>query len=458
MRISINCKQHPTRAVTTACLIVLAASADLFGQVPVLIERQKLVASDGNASDKFGTAIDREGDTLIIGAPEHYTNVLPGSFYVFTRDGAGPWTEQVRVFSDLQPGQAEVGDQFGDELALEGDTLLVGAPLAELDGTTFVGRVYVFLRNAEGVWVQQQTLLPGDPNDSSFGRHIELVGDTAVITSVLHAFIYARDAAGIWSPLTELTGTGFESVGPVAFDGQTIVLGNGGFPAGDPQAVVFTNSGGGWSVSGSIVTPQGQMSSVADITFEGDHVALGLLDLADQDRVFVFQRDGSGAWVQQAMLDPDNIDDSFGIDVALRDGVLLAGAAHGGSNGIVHGFGRNASGEWTQTLQLNHADSFAGSFGAEIHFEDGLPVIGAPADHQNGPFAGAVYVFDEIRAAAAGDIDGDGDIDMADVAMFVDVLLETNADPQHVARSDLNADGVVDARDVPSLLTALLET
>ena len=456
MRIAINGARYPAPALTTACLIMLAVSSDSIGQVPVVTEIQKLVASDGNDSDKFGTAIDREGDTLIIGAPEHYTNVLAGSFYVFTRNGAGPWTEQARVFSDFQPGQAEVGDQFGEELALEGDTLLVGAPLAEQGGTTFLGRVYVFSRNAEGVWVPQQTIIPEDPNDRSFGIHIELVGDTAVITSSFHALIYTRDAAGIWSPQTELTGTSFASVGPVAFDGQTIVLGNGASPAVAPQAVVFTNSGGGWSVAGSIVTPEGQLSSVADLALDGDQVALGLLDLADQDRVFVFQRDGSGAWVQQAMLDPDNIDDSFGIDVALRDGVLLAGAAHGGSNGIVYGFGRNASGQWTQTFQLDHSDNFANSFGVEVHFENGHPLIGAPGDQQNGPFAGAVYVFDEIRASAIGDIDGDGDIDTVDLELFVGVLLETNADPQHVARSDLNADGVSDARDVPSLLTALL--
>src|SRR6185436_14188659 len=137
--------------------------------IPAQHEAQKLLASDGMPSDKFGFAVDRESDTLIIGAPQHYPNALPGSFYVFTRDQTGHWSQQQRVFSDYIAGQAEFGDLFGTSVSLEGNTLLVGAPFMEHNGTMLVGLAYIFTRNSAGTWIKLQTLLPNDLNISRFG-------------------------------------------------------------------------------------------------------------------------------------------------------------------------------------------------------------------------------------------------------------------------------------------------
>ncbi len=55
-----------------------------------------------------------------------------------------------------------------------------------------------------------------------------------------------------------------------------------------------------------------------------------------------------------------------------------------------------------------------------------------------------------------GDIDGDGDVDLADLGLFVGVLIGINPDLKHVARSDLNGDGVVNAADIALFIEALL--
>src|SRR4030095_6778850 len=155
-------------AIVAGCVIALAACTTVVGEVEVMTETQKLIASDGAPGDHFCFDVQREGETLIIGAPQHYTNALPGSFYVFERDSVGQWVEQARGFSDYQPGEAEVGDLFGDALALAGDTLLVGAPFAELNGASLVGRVYVFERTG-GAWVRRQILLPDGGANTEFG-------------------------------------------------------------------------------------------------------------------------------------------------------------------------------------------------------------------------------------------------------------------------------------------------
>src|SRR5262245_59970417 len=109
-----------TAHMIVGCGAIFLAASRSAAQPQVVNEAQILVASDGAQDDKFGFAVDREGDVLIIGAPQHYSNSLPGSFYVFTRDQSGKWSEQTRIFSDFKPGQAEFGDLFGHAVALEG--------------------------------------------------------------------------------------------------------------------------------------------------------------------------------------------------------------------------------------------------------------------------------------------------------------------------------------------------
>ncbi len=54
----------------------------------------------------------------------------------------------------------------------------------------------------------------------------------------------------------------------------------------------------------------------------------------------------------------------------------------------------------------------------------------------------------------AGDADGDGTIDAADVGVFVDVLLGLDGDPVHVAASDVNANGLANGDDAGAFVAA----
>lgn len=55
-----------------------------------------------------------------------------------------------------------------------------------------------------------------------------------------------------------------------------------------------------------------------------------------------------------------------------------------------------------------------------------------------------------------GDIDGDGEIDLSDVAVFVDVLLEVDMSPAHISRADVNCDGFANGADIQPLVDTLL--
>ncbi|MCA9256555.1 MAG: hypothetical protein KDA33_12995 [Phycisphaerales bacterium] len=65
-----------------------------------------------------------------------------------------------------------------------------------------------------------------------------------------------------------------------------------------------------------------------------------------------------------------------------------------------------------------------------------------------------MVVLTPIRQA--GDIDGDGDVDVVDRDLFIAVLLGNNTNPVDIQRCDLNGDSVADGADAQMFVAALL--
>ena len=124
----------------------------------------------------FGHDVAPDGDTALIGAVhDDYNGMFSGSAYVFTRTG-GVWSEQAK----LLPADGAVGDSFGNSVALDGDTVVIGALYDNANGPQS-GSAYVFTRT-DGVWSEQAKLLPADGAEGdNFGGDVALDGDTAVI-------------------------------------------------------------------------------------------------------------------------------------------------------------------------------------------------------------------------------------------------------------------------------------
>lgn len=137
------------------------------------VERQKLVASDGDMQDGFGTAVALDGDLLVVGSPNAGTPAA-GAAYVFTRDGTN-WTEAARLIG----GTPQVDDLFGRAVAVRGDRIGVGAP-GSGGGT---GQVHMF-RGAGATWNDDGSFLPLDAAES-FGAALAMSADTLAIGTPL---------------------------------------------------------------------------------------------------------------------------------------------------------------------------------------------------------------------------------------------------------------------------------
>ena len=159
-------------------------------------QQAKLTASDASVGAVFGWGVALSGDTAVIGA--YHSEAA----YVFVRSGTN-WSEQAK----LTANDSANGDSFGWLVAVEGDTAVIGAFRDDNDGGTESGSAYVFERNGVN-WTQQNKLMSSDlAGGDSLGYGAAISGNTIVVgaprdnddgTSSGSAYVFSLDNA----PLT----------------------------------------------------------------------------------------------------------------------------------------------------------------------------------------------------------------------------------------------------------------
>jgi hypothetical protein len=375
-------------------------------------QEAKLVPSDGAAEDLFGASVALDGDTALIGAVLDDDNGSEsGSVYVFTRT-SDVWTEQAK----LLPSDGADGDSFGNAVALDGDTAVIGAAF-DTDNGEDSGSAYVFTRIGGG-WTEQAKLLPADGVASDhFGRAVALDGDTAVIGTFENssldpgsAYVFTR-IGGVWTEQAKLLpsdGDVQDFFGAaVAVDGDTALIGafhhdGNGFEAG--ATYVFTRAGGVWTEQAKLMPADGaEYDRFGNaVALEGDTALIGAIEDSDNSSgsgsAYVFTRTG-GVWTERAKLLPADGDseDYFGCDVALDGDAAVIGAYLDEDNGYHSGsayvFARTDD-EWTEEDKIMPSNVGPEAvFGGKVALYGETAVISARFDSPNGPHSGSAYVF-----------------------------------------------------------------
>ncbi len=254
--------------------------ANAWGQVA------QLFATDGEAFGEFGYQVAVDGDTVVAGSYNDDTagGADAGSAYVFSRNqnGANAWGQVAQIFAS----DGAVEDQFGQSVAVDGDTVVVGAEIDDTAGGVDAGSAYVFSRDQNGVgaWGQVAHLFAADGTAvDRFGVSVAVDGDTvavgafaddtAVGTDAGSAHVVSRNqnGANAWGQVTQL----FDSNGAagdlfgisIAVDGDTVVLGGGGTSG---AACVFSRNQNGPNAWGQAARLFGYSVAV-----EGDTVVVG---------------------------------------------------------------------------------------------------------------------------------------------------------------------------------------
>jgi len=393
-------------------------------------------ASNTGAGDGFGFSVALSGDTLAVGAwgedsaatggngnQADNSVSIAGAVYVFVRSGT-TWTQQAYV----KASNTGAGDQFGNSVALSGDTLAVGAygeasAATGVNGTqadnsaSYAGAVYVFVRSGT-TWTQQAYVkAPNTGAGDQFGCSVALSGDTLAVGAVGEA-----------SAATGVNGTQADNSASAA--GAVYVFVRSG-ATWTPQAYVKASNTGASDNFGNSVALSGDMLAVGARSEasaatgvngnQADNSASGA------GAVYVFVRSGT-TWTQQAYVKASNLGagDQFGDSVALSGDTLAVGALcedsaatgvdgnqadnSASSAGAAYVFVRSGT-TWTQQAYVKASNTGAGDqFGTPVALSGDTLAVGARSEasaatgvngnqaDNSASGAGAVYVF--VRSGA----------------------------------------------------------
>jgi ketosteroid isomerase-like protein len=424
------------------------------------IQDAYLKASNAEAGDQFGCTVAIYGNTIVVGAKTEASSQAEitnadgsasadnsasgaGAAYVFRKNASGNWVQDAY----LKASNSGASDYFGHSVAVSGDTIVVGAfgedsnaaGANNTDGgaspnnlASASGAAYVFKRNEAGNWIQDAYLKAANVDDGDqFGWSVSASNDTIVVS----ARYESSNQTGVTNTDASASGNNLSSESGAAY---VFKKDEGGNWIQDAYLKASNANAEDWfgnsvSISGTTIVigadkEDGGQSGVTntDGTASADNSA---------DRsgaVYVFRRDASGDWIQDAYLKASNAEaeDDFGESVCVSGDIIVVSARRedGGQTSIINSeggadtdnsgdrtgaayvFKKDASGNWIQDAYLKASNGTRfNEFGWAVSVGDGT-VLAARIDDDSGQTSitnadgvagadtsaadsGAVYVF-----------------------------------------------------------------
>lgn len=384
-------------------------------RIDPLVQQANLGPNDGVVGDLFGSSVAVSGHTLVAGAPNHQVgaNGEQGALYVFS-NSSGHWKRT----AELTVSGGTSDQQLGTAVGISGNTIVASAPSA---GTASQGALFVFSDNS-GHWKQIAELTASDAaaNDHLGNYSIAIQGKTIIAGAPSHkvgsvagqgaVYVFNEPASG-WhttssysAELSEKHGALDDAVGwSVAISGNTIVA---GAPApfeedGHQSAVfVFAKRSGHWAETAEL-QPRG-VRAYDDlgqaVAISGHTIAAGA---AQTDTLNVFQYAG-GKWKQTAALgytqcNPTDCltDSALGASVAFDGSAILASAVDVSPKGDFLGAipeYREISGKWREVSRVLAGQN---QHSTQEQLDESLATSGSTvvAGLFNGVDVGSVAVF-----------------------------------------------------------------
>ena len=478
--------------------------------------QQKITASDGAASDQFGWHVSVDGDTLVVGAyVDDDRGTDSGSVYVYTRPSAtSPFGNEQKITAS----DGADSDRFGYHVSVDGDTIVVGAYLDDDNGSSS-GSVYVYTRpsgnddaidlfgsdlliglSSRGLAyiydvgdatppIVTHTLTPSD-NLAGFGNDVQMYENYAMISNYSEKAVYFFEKSGSsWIEQQKITNSSDTNFGiSIALHGNTLIVSNGyvysytndtwtleqqledtnpggSFVNGDIIALDETNAllsdsyhsrvrtyvkyGGRWIKSEEIITTYNIFELVDKHACIGGSGGISIFkinditsvwtpvyQITDPDLTFdnklgfngnmvftngsIFERLSTTSNTSKYIVDSSSVipfadeqkitasdgaaSDNFGRSVSADGNTLVVGAPYdddrGSGSGSVYVYTRSsATASFADEQKITASDGAAyDEFGFSVSVDGNTLVVGASLDDDRGTDSGSVYVYTRSSA------------------------------------------------------------
>ena len=329
-----------------------------------------LSATDGSSGDYLGTSIAIDGDTVVVGAGYASSGCCsrPGAAYLFERPASG-WnvngTSEVAKLIASDGGNVE---QFGSSVAIEGHTVVVGAPAAGVVGNAFQGATYLFHEPATG-WADSPETSKLTAADGVAGDRFGWVAfdGTTALVGAIHADIGGNVSQGA---AYVFTGVG---VGAPALLGEYDSAKSVGDTGNDQGYDIAVDAAGNVYTTGSFE---------GTVDFDPGAGISSLTSAGSRD-IFVTKLDADHNFLWAIATDNIGWDEGYGIEVDAAGNVYITGGRH--SSAIIQKLDTDGSILWSENVTGAIATALAvdasdnvyttGYFPGTVDFDPGAGVF-----------------------------------------------------------------------------------
>lgn len=414
--------------------------------------------SGGADNDGFGQAVAVSGNLLLVGSPGRSVwGYRAGDVQAFFRFG-----EDWKPIGDVFPNALEAWDEFGSDIALDGDQGAIGCPGRD--------RVYLVGSVHGACFITGEIAPPPQFEGTRFGSSVAMHGNLLIIGAQLDdtggldagaAHVYRHDGA-TWNHEAHLVpseGVDFGWAGrSVAVHGDRVAFGANlepvnGTPAAGSVYLYRHGDTDGWVLQSRLTHPDPGAGDYLgyDIAMDDTHLIAGAIlangpnDEEDIGAVVCWSLDDNGAALQSTVYPPDLIGGEFGYSVALDGGRMVVGAVFNPVAGPVGGAAyklvlANDVWHWTGTL-FPPSPQDGSQMGFDVALFENDVAAGCPR-FESVPRAGRVRIT-TFQALCPGDANDSSTVDVADILIVID-----SWGPCPACAGDVNDDGVVDTDDI----------
>jgi hypothetical protein len=435
-------------------------------------QRKRLVANDAQISDSFGTSVSISGNTIVVGAPsnEFATPSTNGAAYIFVRSGTN-WVQEAKLLAS----DGQFRDWFGASVSISGNTVVIGAPLDDIGTNTDQGSAYVFVRSGTTWNFLEKLTNSFNAAGDNYGRSVAIDNNTIVIGAPNassgsnmfggRAYIYERTSTFFdikASLFANEPGAQDRFGSAVAVNGNTIVV-TSPYDSREYEfqgsAHVYSRVNNNWNFQQIISMPIAPSQQVSysyfgtSVSISGQYIAVGALTANRVNgSALVFVKNGS-TWNNQVWIEGETPNQfGFGTTLSISGNTLVVGSESSDDyRGAVSLYSRVGT-NWIKKQRIAIPNASANTrFGASVSISGGTAVFGMPSDTVTQSGQGTAYVYQQSPAAFNFDGDGADDISVFrsgnwylnnSTNGFTAVQFGLNTD--RLAPGDFNGDGISD--------------
>ena len=361
-------------------------------EVEQYCELEKVLASDGTASDGLGSFLDISGNLALI------TALDADAVYVFRYNGSNWIEEQILTTTGLGSG-----DNFGVNVSIQDNWAVIGNN-SDDDIASNAGAVHIFYYDGS-IWTETQKLFASDAAaDDLFGTGVAISAGKILIGArdagagtdgAAYIFEYSGSSWVEQQKLLAFGGTADRFGGSVELWGDVAVVG----AYGSDAAFTYRYNGSTWVDETKLVASDGGALFGTPVAVSGDWVVVGdVSQNSSAGAVYAYEYNGS-SWIEAQKIEPSDLSaaDVFGRGLDISGNTFIAGTWRDdgvqSESGSAYIYEYNGS-SWVELQKLYASDEGASDrFGIDVGISGNNIVVGASQDDDNGSDAGAIYFF-----------------------------------------------------------------